>query len=139
MGMKLLGLLFFTVVGWKPALVRWILQQPDLPSLPGMRAALSTLDQWVVIPQIRLLLFLSPPLEESWPGPFTGSITLSHEILLCLAYALLGWVSIWFIWRIESDTLGRWIRLIAAWLLCFGFLEGVSLLFLLLKVFPTMG
>ena len=86
--------------------------------------------QWVeqrlVIPQVKIVLTLAPPLAEKWPGPFTVPLREGHRWILAIAYGLVGWFSGWLIFRADPWWSSRIAWLLAAWLGYTGFLFFVG-------------
>ena len=100
--------------------------------LPGWLGRLSPdwvkVDQWLVIPHIRFLLYISPPLAEHWPGPLTAHLTDAHRTLFSIFYGALGWMWV----RVVCYQFKIWTPRIAwifvYWLVCFGLVEMVIML-----------
>lgn len=82
-------------------------------------------EQWV-IPEVKVLLTLAPPLEEKWPGPLTVPLKEGHRWIAAVTYGLVGWFSAWLIFRAQAWWSSRIAWLLAAWLGCTGFLFFVG-------------
>ena len=126
--MWLLSIGLFTSVAWGPVLVEAGLHPLKLGDSPGLAPSLHDFERWVVVPQIRLLLFLAPPLIEKWPGPLYGTVSMDHRLLLVVVYGLLGWISARLVFYMQDWWVGRVLWLIVAWGICFCLLEVPAVL-----------
>jgi len=112
--MWLLAVVFFTGVAWGPLV--W-----------GSTPQAQMLDRWVVIPQVQLLLFLSPALMEDWPGPIKGTPLEEHRLLLGIVYGMAGWFLGWLIFRLHTWWPTRIAWVLVGWLIWVASLQVLAL------------
>ena len=96
-----------------------------LPAWAGLLGA-EQVDRWVVIPHVRFLQFISPPLVDRWPGPIHGGLTYAHRTLFSIFYGMLGWICVRLVWYQFQDWWLRiwWIFIYG--LVCIGFVQTVT-------------
>ena len=100
-------------------------------------AVLSQVDRWVVVPQVRFLLFVCPPFAERWPGPFGSTLMIAHRQMFSLVYAMLGWISIRLVCAQYQDKATRIWWLFIYWVVCVGFMDTVALLMIYFGALPV--
>ncbi len=127
----------FTLMVWGPMLVSAGLHPLKLSEPAGIASSLNDLERWVIRPQVRLLLYLVPPLVEKWPGPMYGTLTLDHRLLLVVVYGLLGWIAAKFIFYLQVWWTARVFWLIIAWGICFSLIEVPAVLLTQFRILPN--
>ena len=126
---RILSVSLFTILAWGPMLVHTFFRSSRFPEPAEVTSFLSDLDKQVLEPQVRLLLFLSPPLAEKWPGPLSGAVTTNHRLLLLAVYGFLGWISVKGVFHLQDWWSSRVIWLIVAWVICFSLLQVPASIF----------
>lgn len=117
----------FTAAAWLPALVRSVPSWMNLPLPAGAESWLQQAEQWVIGPQVRLLLFLAPPLESRWP--LSGGLAGPHLAILAAAHGLVGWMCAKVLFYLYDWASLRLVWLVAFWVAFMGCMEGLALLF----------
>lgn len=119
---------WFVVPAWLSPFSGIAIDYFNRPDIARWLSGWVQVDRWVVLPQLRLLEFVSPPLSERWPGPLADGLTQQHRILYSLFYGVLGWICVRLICHQQENW---WLRVIWTgiyWVFCFGFVEGVAFL-----------
>ncbi len=111
--MWVIAVSLFALMSWLPVV---------LSSWPKFQA----LDQELLIPQLKLLFYLSPPFAEKWPGPLGDSVTQAHRLLLSLVHGGVGWVVGGLLFRVYVGWAERLTWLAAVLFVWFGFLYGFA-------------
>ena len=111
--MWVIAVSLFALMSWLPVV---------LSSWPKFQA----LDQELLIPQLKLLFYLSPPFAEKWPGPLGDSVTQAHRLLLSLVHGGVGWFVGWLLFRLYGGWSERLTWLAAVLFVWFGFLYGFA-------------
>ena len=128
-----MGYYFFLLssIAWY-VLPAWIV---PLAARAGATGAFYLADLWVVRPQVRLFLFVCPPLAR-WPGPVSGPLEMNHRILFSLFYALFGWIGVRLVCAQYQDSWTRFWWLVIYWAACFFFIQFVAFLMTFFGVLP---
>ncbi len=124
--MWILSVGLFAAVVWLPALLRVFPAWSGASLPPAVDSILQQADRWVIGPQVRVLLFLAPPLEARWP--LAGGLTDVHLGMLAAAYVLIGWICARIIFYLYDWWSVRLAWLVVVWIITLACLEGFALL-----------
>lgn len=125
-------LFMLSALAWY-VLPAWIV---PLAAMAGKSGVFYLADLWVVRPQVRLLLFVCPPLAR-WPGPVSGPLELNHRILFSLFYGLFAWIGVRFVSSQYRDPATRFGWLVIYWASFFFFIQWVAFLMTFFGVLPS--
>jgi hypothetical protein len=125
-------LFLLSSVAWY-VLPAWIV---PLAAKAGVSGIWYLADLWVVRPQMRLFLFVCPPLAR-WPGPVSGPLAMDHRILFSLVYALFAWIGVRLVCSQYQDQATRVWWLVIYWAACFFFIQLVAFLMTFFGALPS--
>ncbi len=124
----LISVAWFAVPAWLGPFGAILTDALNNPLLARLTSRWVWVDQWLVVPQVRLLEFITPPLAERWP--ITDGLTNPHRIMFSVFYAVLGWVCVRLV---SSQYQVWWLRvwwIIIYWAACLAFFQVTALLLL---------